>query len=125
MMKRPRLLDMSDEHFEDFLRRLANDEDFRRAMMRDPAATLTGAGFRARPEQMPERVTLPSREELEAKIGYYLERKQQGRALHVPFGLIGGDCALDDDYEMAKEQERSTPMFSASNVSTDGQAVTH
>jgi len=103
--KQSTTLDMSDERFEEFLNRMATDDDLRDAMKRDPHATLTGAGFRVSKDRMLKKVSLPSKREIKAKLDEYMERKRGAARVHVPFGWVARDC----DEEKEDRKPRRTP----------------
>jgi len=106
MAKRGSSIDMSDERFEDFLTRLASDDELRDAMKRDPAATLAGAGIYVPKESMPVKVTLPPKKAFKAQIGGYIQRKRESKLAHFPHGLVGGICAGDDAKPKAKAKPK-------------------
>jgi len=109
MAKRGSSIDMSDERFEDFLTRLASDDELRDAMKRDPAATLAGAGIYVRKETMPAKVTLPPKKAFKAQIRSYIQRKRESRLDHFPHGLMGGDCGSGGDERVTPKPPKPRP----------------
>ena len=52
----------------DLLRRASSDEGFRRELERDPAAALAGFGIQIDPEQVPDKVALPTEDEFRMSL---------------------------------------------------------
>lgn len=57
-------VEMSKREAQSFLRKLANDDSFRRRLRTNPGRTLSTAGFLIPEELLPEKVVLPTKREM-------------------------------------------------------------
>jgi putative modified peptide len=88
LAKKGKTYDLGDDRIEQFMRRLATDDEFREAMERDPAATLVGAGVSPAKEGMPKKkVKLPTKAALKARLKKLKEKKRGSDAVHIPFNF--------------------------------------
>lgn len=100
LAKRGKTVDLGDDRIEEFMRRLATDDDLRDAMKRDPGATLVGAGVSVPKEGLPKKVTLPSKAALQARLKDYRAKKKLGLQDHIPFHfmhVVRETCATDEE----------------------------
>ena len=84
MAKKEKTVDLGDDRVEQFMKRLATDDDLRAAVKRDPVAALVGAGVKVPMKDLPKKVELPSKAALKARLKQLAEKKKAGLALHVP-----------------------------------------
>lgn len=56
----------------EFLRRLGTDDVFRDRLVKDPVRVLAENGIHVKPQDLPEKITLPSKEEFRTKAPVFL-----------------------------------------------------
>lgn len=81
--------DLTEEAFRQLVTRLAHDDAFRDALKRDPVATLEGAGISVDPDELPETVELPPKEQLAAEIDRRMEEAKRAYMVPLVHGLLG------------------------------------
>lgn len=57
-----------------FFERLAEDDEFRAAVVADPATVMDDYGIEYDPSQIPDTVRLPSKEALRENLGEYVDK---------------------------------------------------
>ena len=100
MAKKGKTVDLGDDRMEQFMRRLASDDEFREAMERDPAATLVGAGVSPSKEDIPKKVKLPTKAALRARLKKLADKKWTTDLPHIPFtfgDVVRGSCETGAD----------------------------
>lgn len=71
---------MSKQDAQSFLRKLANDDSFRRRLRNDPAGTLNRAGVMIPEDLLPEEIHLPSKDEMKKFLATGVSWRCEGPA---------------------------------------------
>jgi putative modified peptide len=79
---------ISDEDARKFLERLATDDDFRAELEQNPAALLRDHGIELQPENVPETVKLPPKDEIEAYLVPTRTRQPEGVHGWLGFAIL-------------------------------------
>jgi hypothetical protein len=89
-----RKLEVTEEKFRRFLSKLAEDNEFRRVLRKDPENTLRREGIPFDPDEVPEKIKLPPKAKLRGKVDQLVEQAMSSQAKpNVQFFLGGNSCA--------------------------------
>lgn len=66
--KKPILISTTEANYRELLEKLATDDEFRERMEANPHQVLLEHGLHVHASDLPETITLPSKEELEARL---------------------------------------------------------
>lgn len=61
-------IDMTGSEYRSFLQKLANDDEFRAALEKDPVGTLAAHNIEVDPADLPDAIVLPSKEGLQEHL---------------------------------------------------------